>query len=98
MDIMSYEVVGLMGDTFTTIGDEELATIMYDIMEYHPDVNDVAQMIQEQNVKRVALTHYAPAAPVKSMMNRFYVKPIEKVYDGELITGGDGTTITIPVD
>ncbi|MBN2883722.1 MAG: MBL fold metallo-hydrolase, partial [Clostridia bacterium] len=42
MDVMNYELVGLMGDTFTGIGDDELATIMYDIMEYHPDVNDVA--------------------------------------------------------
>jgi len=69
MDIMNYELVGLLGDTFKGIGDDELATIMYDIMEYHPDVDYVAKMIQEQNVKRVALTHYAPVAPVQAMMD-----------------------------
>jgi len=98
MDIMNYELVELMENTFRGIGDEELAIIMFDIREYHPDVNNVAQMAQNQAVKRLALTHYAPAAPVQSMMNRFYVKPIEKVYDGELIAGGDGTIITIPLD
>ena len=98
MDIMNYELVSLMGDTFREIGDEELAVIMYDIMEYHPDVADVAQMAMEQNVKRMALTHYAPSAPYKSMMKRFYVRPIKKVFKGELIAGGDGTIITIPID
>lgn len=98
MDIMNYELVELMENTFRDIGDVVLATIMYDIREYHPDVYDVAQLAQNQDVKRLALTHYAPAAPVQSMMSRFYINPIDKVYDGELIAGGDGTIITIPLD
>lgn len=98
MDIMNYELVTLMEDTFREIGDDEVAKIMYDIREYHPDVQDVAEMAQNENVKRVALMHYAPAAPVKSMMDRFYVNPINRIYDGELIAGGDGTTITIPLN
>lgn len=97
MDIMNYDLVTLMEDTFREIGDDELAKIMFDIKEYHPDVHDVAEMVQSEHVKRVALMHCAPAAPVKSMMNRFYVKPIKDVYDGELIAGGDGTIVTIPV-
>jgi ribonuclease Z len=98
MDIMNYKLVELMGDTFNGIGEEELSIIMYDITEYHPDVADVAQMAMEQNVKRMALTHYAPSAPYKSMMKRFYVRPIKKVFKGDLIAGGDGTKITIPID
>ena len=97
MDIMNYDLVTLMENTFREMGDDDLAKIMYDIKEYHPDVRDVAEMAQNENVKRVALTHYAPAAPFKSMMNRFYVKPIKDIYDGELIASGDGTIITIPV-
>jgi ribonuclease Z len=98
MDTMNYDLVTLMEDTFRELGDDDVAKIMNDIKEYHPDVKDVAEMVQNENVKRVALTHYAPAAPVKSMMNRFYVKPIKDVYDGELIAGGDGTIVTIPVN
>ena len=98
MDIMNYELVTLMEETFREIGDDVLATIMYDIREYHPDVQAVGEMAQNENVKRVALMHYAPAAPVKAMMDRFYVKPIEKIYDGELIAGGDGTIVTIPIN
>ena len=98
MDVMNYELVTLMENTFREIGEDELAQIMYDIQEYHPDVNDVAKMAQEENVQRMALTHYAPAAPVKAMMNRFYVRPIKQIYDGELIAGGDGTIVKIPIE
>jgi ribonuclease Z len=98
MDVMNYELVTLMENTFREIGEDDNAAIMYDIREYHPDVHDVATMVQDQNVKRVALTHYAPSAPVKAMMYRFYVNPIKRIYDGELIAGGDGTRVTIPVD
>jgi len=95
---MNYKLLELMENTFRVIGDEDLATIMYDIREYHPDVNDVAEMIQNQDVKRLALTHYAPTVPVQSMMKRFYINPIKKDYDGELITGSYGTIIVILLD
>jgi len=98
MDVMNYKLLELMENTFRVIGDEDLATIMYDIREYHPDVNDVAEMIQNQDVKRLALTHYAPTVPVQSMMKRFYINPIKKDYDGELITGSYGTIIVILLD
>ena len=97
MDIMNYDLVTLMEETLRDIGDDQLATIMYDIREYHPDVEEVGLMAENQKVKRLTLTHYAPAAPFASMMDRFYVDPIKKIYHGELIAGGDGTTIIIPL-
>jgi len=45
----------------------------------------------------MALTHYAPAAPNQTMMDRFYVNPIKEKYNGELIAGSDGTTVVIPL-
>lgn len=98
MDVMNYDLIGLMENAFRGIGNDELATIMYDIREYHTDVNNVALMAQNQEVKRLAFTHYAPSGTVKSLMKRFYVNSIRKSYDGDLIVGGDGTTITIPVN
>lgn len=98
MDIMNYDLVTLMEESFSDIGENELAAIMYDIREYHPDVADVGRMASDQKVKRLALTHFAPAAPFESMMDRFYIDPIKKIYKGELIAGDDGTTIVIPLN
>ncbi|MEA1882971.1 MAG: MBL fold metallo-hydrolase [Thermotogota bacterium] len=95
-DVMNYDLVTLMEETFREIGDDQLSKIMYDIREYHPDVADVASMTEKQNLKRMALTHYAPAAPYQSMMDRFYVNPIKKRYDGELYAGSDGTIVVSP--
>jgi ribonuclease Z len=98
MDIMNYELVMLMEESFRATGQEDLAIIMDDIREYHPDANDIGVMAQEQGVKRLALTHYAPSPKNDSIMKRFYVDPVKSNYKGELIAGGDGTTITIPLE
>ncbi|MDZ7708293.1 MAG: MBL fold metallo-hydrolase [Trueperaceae bacterium] len=96
MDVMNYELVELMENTFREVGDERNAVIFFDIREYHPDVNDVGVMAEEQGVKRMALTHFAPTLPSRFLMNHYYVNPIKANYSGELYADGDGTTVRIP--
>ena len=97
MDTMNYELVELMENTFREIGNERNAIIFYDIREYHPDVNDIGVMAEEEGVKRMALTHFAPTLPSRFLMNRYYVRPIKRHYSGELYADGDGTTVRIQV-
>jgi ribonuclease BN (tRNA processing enzyme) len=87
-----------MENAFRSIGNDRNATIFYDIREYHPDVADIAAYATEAEVARLALTHYAPSVPAGAQMRRIYVNPIKAGYDGEIIAGGDGTTVTIPLD
>lgn len=98
MDVMNFELVELMENTFREVGDERNAVIFYDIREYHPDVNDVGVMAEEQGVKRMALTHFAPSLPRRSLMKHYYVNPIKEHYSGEVFADGDGTTVRIPLD
>ena len=97
MDTMNYELVELMENTFRDMGNERNAIIFYDIREYHADVNDIGMMAAEEGVKRMALTHFAPTLPSRSLMNHYYVRPIRQHYSGELYADGDGTTVRIPV-
>mgnify|MGYP006284781639 CR=1 FL=1 len=97
MDVMNYELVELMENTFREIGDERNAVIFYDIREYHPDVNDIGVMAEVEGVKRMALTHFAPTLPSDALMNHYYVNPIKANYTGELYADGDGTTVRVPV-
>lgn len=97
MDVMNYELVELMENSFREVGNERNAIILYDIREYHPDVNDIGVMAEEQGVKRMALTHFAPTLPNRFLMNHYYVNPIKANYTGELYADGDGTTVRIPV-
>jgi ribonuclease BN (tRNA processing enzyme) len=98
MDAMNYNLVESLENIYRSIGNDRNATIFYDIREYHPDVQDIADFANEQQVVRLALTHYAPSAQSRLQMRRIYVNPIKAGYDGEIIAGGDGTTITIPLD
>jgi len=98
MDTMNYELVELMENTFKGMRNERLAHIMYDIREYHPDVEDIAKLAKNNAVKRLALTHFAPAAPYDAMMKSYYLKPIKRIYDGEIFAGEDGLTVSIPLD
>jgi len=98
MDTMSYDLVEALEDAFRSVGNDRMATIFYDIREYHPDVHDIAQFATEAHVARLALTHYAPSAPTQAQLRAVYVDPIRAGYDGEIIAGSDGTTITIPLD
>ena len=97
MDVMNYELVELMEDTFREIGNERNAIIFYDIREYHPDVHDIGMMAEEQGVQRMALTHFAPTLPSRGLMNHYYVNPVREHYSGELYADGDGTTVRIPL-
>jgi ribonuclease Z len=97
MDTMNYELVELMEDTFREIGNERNAVIFYDIREYHPDVQEIGIMAEEEGVKRMALTHFAPTLPSPLLMNHYYVNPIKAHFSGELFADGDGTTVVIPV-
>ncbi len=97
MDVMNYELVELMENTFREIGDERNAVIFYDIREYHPDVNDIGVMAEEEGVKRMALTHFAPILPSQMLMNHYYVNPVRQHYSGALFAEADGTTVRIPL-
>jgi ribonuclease Z len=98
MDTMNYELVEAMEKVFRSLGNERNATIFYDIREYHPNVRDIAAFATEAQVARLALTHYAPSVQSKAQLRRVYVNPIREGYDGEIIAGGDGTTVVIPLD
>jgi len=98
MDTMNYDFVEALEKAYRSVGDDRMATIFYDIREYHPDVHDIARFATEQNVARLALTHYAPSVPTQAQLRAVYVDPIRSGYDGEIIAGSDGTTIRLPLD
>jgi ribonuclease BN (tRNA processing enzyme) len=51
---------------------------------YHMDVSEVAQLAQEANVERLALTHLMPSPGGDAQMNQWFVNPIREIYDGEV--------------
>lgn len=77
MDTMNYTIVELMEDTFREVGNERNAVIFSDTREYHPDVNDIGMMVEEEGVNQLALTHFAPSLSRWSLTNHCYANPIK---------------------
>ena len=69
-----------------------------DVTGYILDINELGEISQEGNVKRLALTHLSPPPEGNLQMNKNFIKPLKAKYDGKIISGDDGTVITIPLD
>ena len=96
-EAMNKELVQVMQAVNKDIGNDFLATTLYDIQDYHMDVSDVGALAQEANVKRLALNHLAPKPQSDRQANMFYGDAISELYAGELFVGKDGMQIVIPV-
>jgi ribonuclease BN (tRNA processing enzyme) len=62
------------------------------------DVSDVGALVEEANVKRLALNHLAPKPQSDRQADMFYGEPISELYTSELFVGEDGKQIVIPVE
>lgn len=95
-EVMNFSVIETMEAVNRELGDERQATLFFDIREYHMDVSDVAELAQQANVERLALTHLMPVPQGDRLMDRWFVDPIQGIYDGEIFAGEDGLTIVVP--
>lgn len=97
-EVMNFNFIETMEETFREMGNERQATLLFDIRDYHMDVDDVAQLAVDANVERLALTHLAPYVEAALQLNQLFVNPISEIYDGEILAGITGMTIVLPID
>ncbi len=97
-DVMNYEVTEKMENGNAEIGNEVMQALLHDIREYHPDVADIGKLATECNIENLALYHFSPPPSNDFLMNSWYVNPIKEYYNGNIFTGEDGLTITLPLD
>lgn len=96
-EVMNMDIIKQMEKALRDGGNTFNANIMRDIREYHMDFNEVAQLAEKAQVKKLALTHLAPPIDNDGQVNMFFKQPIQKLYHGEVIAGPDGTRIVIPL-
>ncbi len=96
-DAMSYAAVEAQEQAAETLGNKFLAKLLRDIREYHLDINELAKVAEEGQVKRLALTHFSPPLPHEQAIKMFFEAPAKKHYNGELLYGEDGFVISVPL-
>lgn len=97
-EVMNKDAIENIENGFREIGDERNATLMFDIRDYHMDIDDVANLAQDANVAKLVLNHLAPVPRNHLMSDRLYVDPVSEIYDGELFLGEEGMVVTISLE
>lgn len=74
-------------------GMDRNATIIFDIMDYHAGPQDVAELAQNANVKKLVLNHLAPA-PDNPVIKKLYMNELV-AYKGPIHLANDGDVFIV---
>ena len=97
-EVMNMEVISMAENIYQENGYDDLAKIFADVQDYHISTTELGNLAEKAKVKTLVLTHLAPNLDNEGVMDTLYVKPISKLYSGEIILARDGDTIVLDVD
>lgn len=72
---------------------ERMATMAEEMLDYHTMTDEAAEIARDAGVKKLVLTHLAPALPENPAMERIFVAGMSGIYKGPIIVGRDGMEI-----
>ncbi len=90
------ELVGVIASAARSVGNERVAHIMDDILDYHISPVQAAEIAQRAGAGYLLFTHIVPPLPVKPLESIF-LKGVSDVYAGRTQVGRDGTWLHLPV-
>lgn len=99
-DILIHEVINLdlmkMAGKFLAKHGSDINQDRLDmISEVHTPTHLVAKTAAESNVKSLVLTHIIPPIPANNLAESYYIKGMDKIYDGEIVFARDGMRIML---
>ena len=77
-------------------GDQRIATILYDIRDYHASPEDAANAASAANAGRLVLYHVVPPLPTR-LIYPVFLGGAAKNFDGSIQIVEDGMLISLPV-
>ncbi len=94
---LSPELVGVITAAARKVGNERIARIMDDILDYHITPVQAAQIAQQAGVRFLLFTHIVPPLPLKPL-ERAFLEGVSDVYSGPVQVGRDGTWLHLPTN
>jgi ribonuclease Z len=64
-------------------------------IEYHADTLELARMVQDVGVKKLALTHLMPSIAPTDAMEATFIQGMHEIYRGTLVVGRDGMEVSL---
>jgi ribonuclease Z len=78
-------------------GNDRVATIMHDILDYHTSPEQAAEIAQAAGVKHLLLYHIVPPLP-GAFFEGAFLGDARNRFDGPITVGTDGVMFTLPPD
>jgi len=94
-EALSRELVGLINEAATDVGDTTLAKITADILDYHASPVEAAESAAEAGAGALVLYHVVPPLPARPL-ERIYAQGVDDAFDGPVEVAVDGTFVSLP--
>ncbi len=91
---LSMRLIGLLSETLAEVDQPRLASIMKDVLDYHIDPVEAAEVAQEAGAETLVFNHIIPPLP-NWLIGSMFLKGVDDVYDGKVILGEDGMRFTL---
>jgi ribonuclease Z len=96
-DVLAAHLIESLSGFVAERGEERLAKLMNDIIDYHASPADAAFVAAESGVGALVFTHLVP--PVPSLLaSRIFMHGLEDTSSLEVVLGQDGMHFTLPPD
>jgi ribonuclease Z len=94
-EALAGHMVEVASRTAAEAGNQRLAKLGKDILDYHTSPREAVDVAREAGVEALVLTHLVPA-PRNRVVEWIFLRGTEGTWDGEVIVGHDGTHVALP--
>lgn len=74
-------------------GNPRQSAMLEELMDYHTDKLEVAEIARDAGAKKVVLTHLVPSIPPTDAAEKMFVRGVSDIYKGEVIMARDGMVV-----
>jgi ribonuclease Z len=94
-EALSPELVGVMHEAAVATGNDSVAKITHDILDYHTSPVEAAEIAEAAGAGHLLFYHVVPPLPLPGLASVF-LDGVSDAYSGDVTLGRDGTLISLP--
>jgi ribonuclease Z len=94
-EALSPELIGVLQHAAEAAGNEAIAKISVDVLDYHATPVEAAESAQSAGVGHLLYYHIMPPMPIPGL-DSIFLGGVNDAYDGPVTLGRDGTSFSLP--
>ena len=96
-EVESPEMLAALDRAATASGEDIVATVARDILQYHTFPEEAARIARDADVGHLVMTHILPPLPA-SVLHPTFLGDSQDIYTGPITIAGDGMLFSLPPD